>query len=106
MVVSFAEVLRKAGRQPAEVFLVMGREPASELDFTDERNPARTHVLSFLQMGEPGEDIRDPFAARRMWRDPPLSTQGFWQEAARLRAHDADEGSCASRARARPSGGE
>jgi len=89
--IAFSEFLRKAGRQPAEVFLVMGRDHVSELDFTDARNPARTHVLSFLQVGEPGEDIRELFAARRLWRDPPLSTEGFWQGTARVRVHAADE---------------
>ena len=55
------------------------------------RNPARAHVLSFLQVGEPGEDMRDLFAARRVWRDPPLSTEGFWREKAPVRSFAADE---------------
>ena len=64
----------------------MGRDHVSVLDFTDARNPARTHVLSFLQVGDPGEDMRELFAARRLWRDPPLSTEGFWQGKARVRS--------------------
>ena len=89
--VAFAESLRKGGREPAEVFLVTGRDHVSVLDLADARNPARAHVLSFLQVGDPGEDMRDLFAARRVWRDPPLSTEGFWREKARVRSFEADE---------------
>jgi acetyl esterase/lipase len=88
---AFAESLRKAGREPAEVFLAAGRDHVSVLDLADARNPARAHVLSFLQVGDPGEDMRELFAARRLWRDPPLSTEGFWREPARVRSFPADE---------------
>ena len=35
--------------------------------------------------------MRDLFAARRVWRDPPLSTEGFWREKAKVRSFAADE---------------
>jgi acetyl esterase/lipase len=87
---AFADALRAQGREPAEAFLVMGRSHVSALDLSDERNAARTHVLSFLRIGAGGEDIRELFAARARWRDPPLSSEGFWQAGARVRAYDAD----------------
>lgn len=89
--IDFAESLRRGGREPAEVFLALGRDHVSVLDLADARNPARAHVLSFLQVGDPGEDMRDLFAARRVWRDPPLSTEGFWREKALVRSFAADE---------------
>jgi hypothetical protein len=89
--IAFAASLRKGGREPAEVFLALGRDHVSVLDLTDARNPARAHVLSFLQVGDPGEDMRELFAARRVWRDPPLSTEGFWREKALVRSFAADE---------------
>ena len=88
---AFASALRQAGREPAEVFLATGRDHVSVLDLSDARNPARAHVLSFLQVGAPGEDMRELFAARRTWRDPPLSTEGFWREKAPVRSFEADE---------------
>ncbi len=88
---AFASALRKAGREPAEVFLATGRDHVSVLNLSDPKNPARAHVLSFLQLGTPGEDMRELFAARRTWRDPPLSTEGFWREKAPIRSYDADE---------------
>ncbi len=89
--IAFAESLRRGGREPAEVFLALGRDHVSVLDLADARNPARAHVLSFLQVGDPGEDMRDLFAARRVWRDPPLSTEGFWRGKAPVRSFAADE---------------
>jgi len=89
--IAFSEALRKAGRESAEVFLATGRDHVSVLDLSDARNPARAHVLSLLQVGDPGEDVRVLFAARRVWRDPPLSTEGFWREKARVRSFEADE---------------
>jgi acetyl esterase/lipase len=86
----FAESLRRGGRE-AEVFLAGGRDHVSVLDLTDPRNPARAHVLSFLEVGEAGQDMRDLFAARRTWRDPPLSSEGFWKEKAKVRSFPADE---------------
>jgi acetyl esterase/lipase len=89
---AFAESLRRGGREPAEVFLAAGRDHVSVLDLTDSRNPARAHVLSFLEVGDSGgQDMRDLFAARRTWRDPPLSTEGFWKERAKVRSFPADE---------------
>jgi acetyl esterase/lipase len=87
----FAESLRRGGREPAEVFLAAGRDHVSILELSDARNPARAHVLSFLQLGSGGQDMRDLFAARRVWRDPPLSTEGFWKGSARVGSFPADE---------------
>ena len=89
--IAFAEALRKGGREPAEFFLAMGRDHVSLLDLADPRNPVRAHVLSLLQVGDPGEDLRELFAARRTWRDPPLSTAGFWQGKAQVHSFEADE---------------
>jgi hypothetical protein len=88
---AFAASLRERGREPAEVFLALGRDHVSLLDLTDARNPTRAHVLSFLQVGDPGEDLRELFAARRVWRDPPLSTEGFWRDKSLVRSFAADE---------------
>ena len=33
-----------------------------------------------LRVGAPGEDIWELFAARRTWRDPPLSSEPFWRD--------------------------
>jgi acetyl esterase/lipase len=90
--VAFAEALRKAGREPAEVFLATRRDHVSVLDLADARNPARAHILSLLEIGDPGEDVRELFGARRVWRDPPLSTEAIWQGSAKVRSYDADEG--------------
>jgi hypothetical protein len=89
--VAFAEALRAAGREPAELFLASGRDHVSVLDLAAPGNSARAHLLSFLEVGDPSEDLRELFAARRRWRDPPLSSEGFWQGPARVRAHDVDE---------------
>jgi hypothetical protein len=88
---AFAESLRRGGREPAEVFLASGRDHVSVLELSDARNPARTHVLSFLQLGDSGQDMRELFAARRTWRDPPLSTEGFWRQQAKVSSFPADE---------------
>jgi acetyl esterase/lipase len=89
---AFAESLRRGGREPAEVFLAGGRDHVSVLDLTEQRNPARAHVLSFLQLGDSGgQDMQDLFAARRTWRDPPLSTEGFWKQRAKVSSFPADE---------------
>jgi acetyl esterase/lipase len=89
--IGFAESLRAGGRAQAEAFLASGRDHVSVLDLSDARNPARAHVLSFLQVGDPGEDIRELFAARRTWREPPLSSEPFWRDRSLVRSHRVDE---------------
>ena len=87
---ALSEALRAAGAPAAETFIAAGRDHLSILDLADDRNPARAHVLGFLGLGPRPDELRALFAGRRTWRDPPFSTEPFFELGARVQTRDAD----------------
>ncbi len=87
---SLSEALRAAGAPAAETFIASGRDHLTILDLADDRNPAREQVLGFLGLGSRPDELRELFAGRRTWRDPPFSTEPFFELGARVQGFDAD----------------
>ncbi len=88
---AFAEALRAAGAPAAETFVASGRDHLTILDLADERNPARNYVLGFVGVGPGADEMRELFAGRSTWRNPPFSTEGFFALGAKVRGFEADE---------------
>jgi acetyl esterase/lipase len=86
---AFAEALRRKGHPAAEAFGIPGRDQRTQLDLRDEKNPLRQHLLALLGLGSEIGSLRDTFAMRRYWRDPTLSSAGFWKDAKHVKTHDA-----------------
>ena len=78
---AFAEALREAGHPAAEAFGIPGRDQRTQLDLRDEKNPLRQHLLALLGLQHGFGSLRDTFAMRRYWREPALSSAGFWKDA-------------------------
>lgn len=76
---AFTAALRAAGHPRAEFFLAPGRDHYSVLGLGDLGNAARQHLLAFAGVGPRVATMRDVWEARRYWRDPELSTLGFWE---------------------------
>jgi hypothetical protein len=88
---ALAEALRGAGAPAAEAFIASGRDHLTILDLADEPNPARNQVLGFIGLGARAEEMRELFAGRATWRDPPFSTEPFFALGAEVRSFEADE---------------
>jgi acetyl esterase/lipase len=88
---ALAEALRAAGAPAAEAFIASGRDHLTILDLADEPNPARSQVLGFVGLGPRADEMRDLFAGRATWREPPFSTEPFFALGAKIASFDADE---------------
>lgn len=87
---ALAAALREAGHPAAEVFVVGGSDHYSILDLTSPRSTARQHLLGVLGVDGHAEQLEELYRARTLWRDPPLSTEGFWRHPELIESHDAD----------------
>jgi acetyl esterase/lipase len=81
--------LREKGHPAAEAFGISGRDQRSQLDLRDPKNPLRQHLLALLGLNESFGTLRETFAMRRYWRDPGLSSAGFWKDAKHVKSYDA-----------------
>jgi hypothetical protein len=88
---ALAEALRAAGAPAAEAFVASGRDHLTILDLADEMNPARAQVLGFVGLGPDAEEMREFFAGRSTWRDPPFSTEPFFALGAKIVSFEPDE---------------
>jgi acetyl esterase/lipase len=88
---ALAEALRAAGAPAAEAFVASGRDHLTILDLADEMNPARAQVLGFVGLGADAEEMRELFAGRATWRNPPFSTEPFFALGAKLVTFEPDE---------------
>lgn len=86
-----AEKVREAGQPDAQTFIVAGRDHGSILALGDGRNPARRHLLGFVGAGDDPDAFRQTWAARRYWRNPDLSTAGFWEKRELVEEREADD---------------
>jgi acetyl esterase/lipase len=86
----FSKALREAGHPAAETFIEMERDHWSMLDLADPASLARRHLLTLVGVDEADGSIREIFDARRLWRDPPFSTAGFWADSSHVESHAAD----------------
>jgi acetyl esterase/lipase len=76
---ALAEAVREAGQPEAQTFVVVGRDHGSILALGDGRNAAGRHLLGFVGAGPDPEAFQQTWAARRYWRAPGLTTEGFWK---------------------------
>ena len=88
---ALAEALRAAGHPAAEALFIGGRDHWSQLDLQDDKNPLRQHLLALLELDQSWGSIEDVLATRRFWRDPPLSTRGFWESGLPVERYQPDE---------------
>jgi len=86
---AFVEALRQSGNDDATWLSVPERDFFSVLQL-DDGNPATALIAGFARGAfEPELDAR--LAARRAWRRPPFSTEGFWRHAAIVRKYPTDQ---------------
>ena len=89
---ALAEQVREAGQSGGPDFRRDRPRPRLDpFELGDGRNAARRHLLGFIGEGDDAEAFRQTWAARRYWRDPELTTAGFWERPELIRARDADE---------------
>jgi len=88
---AFAAALREAGHPAAEALFIGGRDHWTQLDMREEANPLRRHLLAMLEIDESWGSIEDVIGTRRFWRDPTLSTAGFWESGVEVTRYESDE---------------
>ena len=88
---ALAARVRETGQPEAQTFVVVGRDHGSILALGDGRNAARRHLLGFVGAGDDADAFRQTWAARRYWRAPELSTEGFWERRGLIEEREVDE---------------
>jgi len=75
----FVMAMRKSGNTRAYHHVISREDHVSGFRLSGDLNAKRTYVLEFLGLAQPTEFFVTRLAARRVWHDPPLSTEPFWK---------------------------
>jgi acetyl esterase/lipase len=88
---AFAEALRGSGHPDAEFYFVLGRDHFSVLDLQDTSAGAALYLLAFLGFRPLPPQLAELDEARRRWRQPPFSTEPFWELGVPVQSFPVDE---------------
>ncbi len=78
---NFSDALAAAGNKAVERFVIPERDHFSLVRVDDPSSESRSLMLEFMKVEPLPADMTELIAAKRRWRDPPLSTLPFWSEA-------------------------
>ena len=78
---NFSDALSAAGNKAVERFVIPERDHFSLVRVDDPSSESRSLMLEFMKVEPLPADMTELIAAKRRWRDPPLSTLPFWSEA-------------------------
>jgi acetyl esterase/lipase len=88
----FAARLRAAGTRDVQEIVMGGLDHFAAFGTLGAtRSLVRDLVLAFVGTGTLDEFHADLMRARRMWQEPPWSTEPFWAQPERVRAYPVDE---------------
>ena len=88
----FAARLRAAGNRDVQEIVMQGFDHfAAFATLRAKRSLVRDQVLAFAGSGTLDEFHAGLMRARRMWQEPPWSTESFWAMPERVRAHPVDD---------------
>ncbi len=87
----FAAALRAKGHAAVQEIIVPGADHSTIMDFEFKRNPARELVLEFIGAAKASPMVSVLAQARRVWQEPPYSTEPFWQYPELVRSYPVDD---------------
>lgn len=87
----FAEALRASGHPKAEAWFAPGRNHLSVLDVRSSDGASHMYLWDELGIEPMPEHLQDLITGTGFWRDPPLSTEGFWEHEDLVKSRDVDE---------------
>lgn len=87
----FVLALRKQGNTKAYHHVISKENYLSIIKFAGRTNPKRTYILEFMGAEKPSEFFASRLAARRIWHDPPLSTEPFWKHKKLIKTYPIDK---------------
>lgn len=87
----FAAALRAAGQSEVQEIIVPGADHSTIMNFSHARHPARELLLEFTGAGKASPMISVLARARRVWQEPPYSTEPFWRYKDLIESHPVDE---------------
>lgn len=85
----FAQQLRTVGADAQEI-VIPKADHLSIMNFSAADNPARDLTLAFLGLVPLAPEMEALTRARRVWQEPPFSTQPFWQRREGIRSYPVD----------------
>ena len=87
----FAAALRAAGNEAVQEMIVPGADHATIMRFDLKHNPARELALEFIGVAKASTVVSVLAQARRVWQDPPYSTEPFWEHRKLIQSYPVDE---------------
>lgn len=87
----FAAALRAAGHTGVQEMIVPGADHSTIINFDFKRNPARELVLDFIGATKTSTVVSVLAQARRVWQEPPFTTEPFWQHSKLIRRQPVDD---------------
>lgn len=86
----FAARLRAAGLANVQEILIQKADHLTIVDLRGERNLVRAIVLNFIGL-KPLPEVPDALLrARRLWQEPPFSTEPFWTQPELIQSYPVD----------------
>jgi acetyl esterase/lipase len=87
----FAAALRVTGHGAVQEIIVPAADHSTIMNFERKRNPARELVLEFVGVAKASPVVSVLAQARRVWQEPPYSTEPFWQYPDLVRRYPVDD---------------
>ncbi len=87
----FAAALRAAGHTDVHEIVVPGADHSTIINFGYKRNPARELTLDFIGAAKTSTVVSVLAQARRVWQEPPFTTEPFWLHRKLIRRHPVDK---------------
>lgn len=86
----FAAALRATGQSAVQEIVVPGLDHSTIMDFGSGHNPARELVLEFIGVAKASPNVSALVQARRVWQEPPYTTEPFWRQPELIRSYPVD----------------
>jgi len=87
----FAAALRAKGNTATQEVIIAGADHSNIINIQIEKNPARALLMDFIGLDKASPVISTLVQARRVWQEPPYSTEPFWKHANLIRDYPVDE---------------
>lgn len=87
----FAVALRATGLADVQEIIIPQADHSSIINFNFKRNPARELVLGFIGAAKASTVVSVLAQARRVWQEPPFTTEPFWQHKKLIRRLPVDD---------------
>jgi len=87
----YVDELRQAGNAQAYHHVMSRNTHLSTILLNQEDNPVLRYLLSFMNVDSGGEFFHKRLLARRLWHEPSLTTEDFWQQPSIVKPFTVDE---------------